>query len=88
MKFGRYFIAVLVCMGLLILLGDRGLYDMLALKGKVRTLSQENAGIMRENEELKETIRLLRNNARYIEMVARNDLGMVRKGDIVYRFAD
>jgi len=88
MKFARYFIAVLVCMGLLILFGDRGFYDVLALKGKVRTLSQENAGIMRENEELKETIRLLRSNARYIEMVARNDLGMVRKGDIVYRFAD
>jgi cell division protein FtsB len=88
MKFGRYFIAVLVCMGLLILFGDRGLYDLLALKGKVRILSTENARIACENEDLKEKIRLLRSNARYIEMVARSDLGMVRKGDIVYRFAD
>ena len=38
-----------------------------------------------ENEKLKENITLLRTDLRYVEMVARNELGMVKKNDIVYR---
>jgi cell division protein FtsB len=36
---------------------------------------------------LKKNILLLRDNMPYIEMTARNDLGMVKKGDLVYRQA-
>jgi cell division protein FtsB len=40
-----------------------------------------------ENDELKKKILLLRNNSSYIEAMARNELGMVKKGDVVYRWA-
>jgi cell division protein FtsB len=30
---------------------------------------------------------LLRSDLQYIEMVARNEIGMVRKGDLVYRYS-
>jgi cell division protein FtsB len=36
---------------------------------------------------LKKKIILLRNDINYIEMTARNELGMVKQGDIVYRWA-
>ena len=31
---------------------------------------------------------LLRDDLRYIESVARNELGMVKRGDLIYRFMD
>jgi cell division protein FtsB len=40
-----------------------------------------------ENNELKKKILLLRSDFNYMEMIARNELGMVKKGDIVYRWA-
>jgi cell division protein FtsB len=40
-----------------------------------------------ENNELKNKILLLRNDLTYMEAVARKELGMVKKGDIVYRLA-
>ena len=37
-----------------------------------------------ESDELKRKILLLRSDLTYIESIARNELGMVKKGDIVY----
>ena len=43
---------------------------------------------MSETEiQLKKRILLLRNDVNYIEAIARNELGMVKKGDIVYRWS-
>lgn len=57
-----------------------------ALEGKLSTVRALNGQQERENGELKEEIRLLRDDLSYIEEVARKDLGMVRKDDRVYRF--
>lgn len=48
---------------------------------------KKNQEIAAENYEMRKKILLLRSNLPYIETIARNELGMVRKGDIVYRFA-
>jgi len=88
MKFGRYFIVVILCMGLLILFGERGLIDYMSLKGKRDALRGESARIEQENDILRKKIVLLRSDARYIEKIARDELGMVKKGDIVYRFVE
>jgi cell division protein FtsB len=50
-------------------------------------LKSQTTEITTENNELKKKIILLRNDINYIEMIARNELGMVKKGDIVYRWA-
>jgi len=50
-------------------------------------LQQTNVKIAKENEELAREVALLKTDLTYIERVARNELGMVRKGDIVYRVA-
>jgi cell division protein FtsB len=44
--------------------------------------------IAAESDELKKKIILLRDDLTYIESVARNELGMVKKGDVVYRLAN
>ena len=41
-----------------------------------------------KNDALKKEILLLRNDMRYVEKVARDELGMVRRNDRVYRHVE
>jgi len=83
---GRCLIVFVLFMGFLITFGDRGLVDNYMMRKKILKLKEVNHEIYRENRELKKTITLLRSDLSYIETVARNELGMVKKGDIVYRY--
>jgi cell division protein FtsB len=87
MKIGRYLIGFVLFIGILITFGDRGLIDNYRLKEKLMELKKINHQITLENIALKKNITLLRNDSSYIEMIARNELGMVKKGDLVYRTA-
>jgi cell division protein FtsB len=87
MKIGRYLIIIVLLMGCLITFGDRGLTDNYLMKQKLMALKKATHEITLENIVLKKNILLLRDNLPYIEMKARNDLGMVKKGDLVYRQA-
>lgn len=85
MKVGRYLIAFVLLMGILITFGERGLIDIYRMKGKLADLKKGNHEIALENIALKKNIVLLREDLAYIEMIARSELGMVKKGDLVYR---
>jgi cell division protein FtsB len=87
MKVGRYLIIFVLLIGALITFGDRGLIDNYRMKEKLMSLKKINHGTILENIALKKSITLLRNDPSYIEMMARNELGMVKKGDLVYRTA-
>jgi len=52
---------------------------------RIDQLKLQNSIIAAESDELKMKIRLLRGDLTYIESIARNELGMVKKGDVVYR---
>lgn len=80
-------IAFLLLMSLLITFGNRGVVDNYLMSKKLAGLKAQNEAVAAENNDLKQGIILLRNDINYIEMVARNELGMVNKGDIVYRWA-
>ena len=72
-------------MGALITFGDRGLVDNYRMKEKLMALKKINHEITLESIALKKNITLLRDDLPYIEMMARSGLGMVKKGDMVYR---
>lgn len=74
-------------MGFLIAFGNRGLVDNYMMRERLAALKKANQDVARENRGLKKTIILLRSELSYVEMVARNELGMVQKGDLVYRFS-
>lgn len=86
MKIGRLLIFFLVLMALLIAFGKRGVVDNYFMSKRLASLKSQTVQITAENNELKKKIVLLRNDVNYIEMVARNDLGMVKNGDVVYRW--
>ncbi len=87
MKIGRYLIAFLFIMALLITFGNRGAVDNYLMSKRLFQLKAENDLLATQNRELGEKILLLRSHPAYIESVARNELGMVKKGDVVYRLA-
>jgi cell division protein FtsB len=79
MKIGRYLVAFVFFMMLLIAFGNRGVVDNYFI---AKRLSQLKA----QNKELAGKILLLRSDPAYIESIARNELGMVKPGDVVYRW--
>ena len=87
MKIGRYLVVFLLFMALLITFGNRGFVDNYLMSKRLAELKLQTKQITIENNELKKKILLLRSNFNYMEMIARNELGMVKKGDIVYRWA-
>ena len=87
MRVGACLVVFIILMGLLITFGNRGLVDNYMMAEKLAALKKSNQDIALENRDLKKSIALLRSDLTYIEIVARNELGMVRKGDLVYRYA-
>ncbi len=87
MKFGRYIIIFVLLVGLMITFGNRGLWDSYVMQKRLQDLQKSNRNIVQENTSLKQEINLLESNLSYIEMIARNDLGMVKQGDVVFRIS-
>lgn len=87
MKIGRFLLILVAVMGFVIVFGNRGLRDNYVMRERLAALNKANQDISRENKELAGTIALLKDDLIYIERVARNELGMVKKGDLVYRIA-
>jgi len=87
MKIGRYLALFVFLMALLITFGNRGLMDNYMMEKRLSSLKKENQEILRVNNQLKNTVVLLKDDLSYIELVARNELGMVKEGDRVYQFA-
>lgn len=88
MKIGRFLFGIFIAMVLLTIFGNKGFMDYRALVEKQAALEETNECIIKENEELKREILLLKTDLRYIESIARRELGMVKKGDVVYQFID
>jgi cell division protein FtsB len=88
MKVGKILLLVLIVAGFVILFGNRGILDNYRLNQKLSDLKKGNEEIVVKNDALKKEILLLRSDLRYIEKVARDELGMVRQNDKVYRHID
>lgn len=74
---------VLLNLLLLIAVGDNGLMELFRLRDRYQALISQNEALARENVNLYHTISRLKHDLVYIENVARNELGMVGKNDIV-----
>lgn len=85
MKIGRYLVAFVFLMALLITFGNRGVVDNYFMGKRLSQLKAENNELAWQNKELAGKIILLRSDPAYIESIARNELGMVKKGEVVYR---
>ncbi len=70
---------------LFIMFSDNGLSDLFKLRSERDRLIQENMRLKRENLTLYRTIDRLKNDPAYIESIARRELGMIRKGEVILK---
>jgi cell division protein FtsB len=66
--------------------GDKGLLQVYRLRKELREIEGTNRDLEKENERLRTEIHQLRTNRDYIEELARRELGLVKKGEVVYQF--
>ena len=79
-------LGVLLSLSLFTAFGDRGFIHLWRLWQEKKKLDHENFLLQDENEILRERARRLRWDDRYLEKVAREEFGLARPGEIVYRF--
>jgi cell division protein FtsB len=65
------------------LVGERGLLETFRIRRQLRQASAEVAALRRENARLLEYALQLRTDARAIEDLARAELGLIRKGEVL-----
>jgi cell division protein FtsB len=67
-------------------LGERGLKNVLSMRKELQKIEQNNRSLEQENKSLKEYSNLLKNDTHYIEKIAREELGLLKPGEVVYFF--
>ncbi len=78
--------AALALMLFFLVFGEWGLVHYRRLAEERRLLEERSQALQRENELLREKIYRISNDDRYLEKLAREELGLVRKGEIIYLF--
>ncbi len=85
----RILIPILLLLSVMIFFtffGEKGLLQVYRLRSELKEIERVNMDLRRENERLRVEIDNLRTNKKYIEELARRELGLVKKGEIVYQF--
>lgn len=89
--FLKFSIYAMLVFGLIIAwlgFGERGFIHLYNMEKQRQTYLERIRLLEKANEELLEQINLLRTDREYVESVARKELGLVKEGEIIYRFKD
>lgn len=87
-KARHVFIAGIIAVMIPAVVGDKGLFDVLKLKGELEEINKFNSSLEKENRDIEKMIGLLKTDNRYIEHIAKTELGMIGKDEIVYKIED
>jgi cell division protein FtsB len=71
---------------LLLVFSDRGLMKFFEVARTHRQLAQEIQRLKQKNEELRQRAHALRDDSDTIEGIARQELGLAKKGELIYQF--
>ena len=78
----------LVVMLALAIVNDRGFLAMWGMQRDVTQLASVVRSIEQENQDLWRTIGRLHNDMGYIEKIVREELGLIRPGELVFEFVE
>jgi len=76
----------LLILGILTFFGEKGILHLFRLQKEVARIKEKNVKLEEENQNLREEVKRLQSDKRYIEEIARKELGMVKEGEIIYQF--
>jgi cell division protein FtsL len=89
MRKKRFLLLILISLlilGILTFFGEKGIFHLLRLQKEAVRIKEKNLKLEEENQKLKEEVKRLQSDKRYIEEIARKELGMVKEGEIIYQF--
>ena len=73
---------------LLVYLFAREISHVYALHTENEKIKMETKELVIKNEELRSKIEFIEKDKKYVEKIIREELGMIKKGEKVYRFND
>jgi cell division protein FtsL len=76
----------LLILGVFTFFGEKGVLHLLGLRKEVVRIKERNIKLEEENQKLREEVKRLQKDKRYIEEIARKELGMVKENEIIYQF--
>jgi cell division protein FtsB/cell division protein DivIC len=76
----------LLILGLFTFFGEKGIFHLFRLQKELARMNEINLKLDEENQNLREEVKRLKSDKRYIEEIARKELGMVKEGEIIYQF--
>ncbi len=82
------FIVFILVVSIVAIFGDKGLVEAYGLKKERDSIVAHIDKLKEDNKLLEDDIDLLKTDKRYVEMVARNELGLVGKDEIIYMLKD
>ena len=82
LQYGLAFVTILLVVDALV--GDKGFVDTLRARRQYREAAAALAQKRQDNTRLREEIRRLRDDPARIESVARQDLGLMREGELLF----
>ncbi len=79
-------LVAIIALGAFVTLARHGLVDLVRLSAERDALQEEKATINRRNQELLAEIERLKTDPQAVEAVAREELGLAKPGELIYRF--
>ncbi|MCC6545344.1 MAG: septum formation initiator family protein [Nitrospirae bacterium] len=67
---------------------DIGFIKYLKMRGEYNRINADIKRLQEGNKNIREEVKLLKTDPDYIEAYAREKLGLVKEGEIIYRFED
>jgi cell division protein FtsB len=82
-----YFLGGLILLLMVVtVVGERGAIHLWRLRGEKSRIDEQNYRLQKENEALQQRVSRIRNDNHYLEKLAREELNLVRPGEVIYRF--
>ena len=82
-----YFLGGLILLlAVVTVVSERGAIHLWRLRGEKSRIDEQNYRLQKENEALRQRVSRIRNDNHYLEKLAREELNLVRPGEIIYRF--
>ena len=81
-------VLILCSLGVLIIFGDNGLSELKRLRKELYVIVADNRSRSRENLSMYRKIERLKSDYGYIEDVARNQLGVISKDEVILKIKE
>jgi cell division protein FtsB len=79
-------ILVLIAYFVIIIFGDNGLRALNAMKQELNSINVQNEKIQQKNIEKHRKVKRLKEDPEFIENIARQELKMIKKDEVVFKF--